>query len=241
MGRRTPRDGVRDGHVARTARTVTDSVSLFIEGDLRDLPFEGRAAGGCAVHPRIDVEANVGKRTLAIQYLHATERDGESIAALHAESWRRHYRGAYSDSYLDGDVLTDRQMVWRSRLAQPTTGHFTVVARRGDEVLGFAHTVVDEDPQWGSLLENLHVTSDLKRTGIGTLLLSHTAQNLIRLRPEGSLHLWVLDQNTAAQAFYEARGGRRVETQRRGPFPGGGGAMGHRYHWSDPTRLLLGP
>jgi ribosomal protein S18 acetylase RimI-like enzyme len=192
-------------------------------------------------HPKIDVEANVGKQTRAIQYLHATERDAEAIAALHAESWRRHYRGAYSDSYLDGDVLTNRQVVWRSRLAQPTTGHFTVVARRGDEVLGFAHIVVDEDPPWGSLLENLHVTSDLKRTGIGTLLLSQAAQNLLRLRPEGSLHLWVLAQNTAAQAFYEARGGRRVETQRRGPFPGGGRAMGHRYHWSDPTRLLVGP
>ena len=183
----------------------------------------------------------MGKQALAVQYLHATEHDADSIAALHADSWRRHYRGAYLDSYLDGDVLTNRQVVWRTRLAQPTTSHFTVVARRGDEVLGFAHTVVDEDPQWGSLLENLHVMSELKRTGLGTHLLSQAAQNLLRLRPDGSLHLWVLDQNTAAQAFYDARGGRRVETELRGPFPGGGRAIGHRYHWSDPTRLLVGP
>jgi ribosomal protein S18 acetylase RimI-like enzyme len=183
----------------------------------------------------------VAEPVIAVQYLDATDRDADSIAALHADSWRRHYRGAYLDSYLDGDVVTNRQEVWRSRLAQPTTGHFTIVARRGQEVLGFAHTVVDEDPLWGSLLENLHVTSDLKRSGIGSHLMSQAARTLLRLRPHGSLHLWVLDQNTAGQAFYDARGGRRVETQLRGPFPGGGRAMGHRYHWSDPTRLLMGP
>jgi ribosomal protein S18 acetylase RimI-like enzyme len=190
---------------------------------------------------RIDEEANVAEPTIAVQYLDATDSDADSIAALHADSWRRHYRGAYLDSYLDGDVVTNRQEVWRSRLAQPTTGHFTVVARHGQEVLGFAHTIVDEDPLWGSLLENLHVTSDLKRSGIGSHLMSQTAQTLLRLRPHGSLHLWVLDQNTAAQSFYDARGGVRVETQLRGPFPGGGRAMGHRYHWGDPTRLLMRP
>ena len=153
------------------------------------------------------------KRSLPCGITTATDCDADSIAALHADSWRRHYRGAYSDSYLDGDVVEDRREVWRSRLAQPTSGHFTVVARHGDEVLGFVHTILDEDPRWGSLLENLHVRSDLKRAGMGSRLLSEAAQRFLRLRPEGSLHLWVLDQNTAAQAFYDARGGSRVETQ----------------------------
>lgn len=175
---------------------------------------------------------------LVVQYSDATERDADSIAALHADSWRRHYRGAYLDAYLDGDVTTERQEVWQGRLREPRTGLVTVIAHRGDEVVGFAHTILDEDPQWGSLLENLHVTSGLKRNGIGSHLLSQTAQRLLRLRPAGSLHLWVLDQNTPAQAFYEARGGNRVETQLRGPFPGGGRAIGHCYHWSDPERLV---
>jgi ribosomal protein S18 acetylase RimI-like enzyme len=172
-------------------------------------------------------------------YLDADRTDADSIAALHADSWRRHYRGAYLDTYLDGDVVSDRQQVWRSRLAEPQNSHFTVVARQGDEILGFAHTILDEDPRWGSLLENLHVQSDLKRSGIGSRLLSESAQRLIRIRPGGSLHLWVLDQNKAAQAFYDARGGERVETQLRGPFPGGGRALGHRVFWTDPARLLI--
>ncbi len=182
----------------------------------------------------------MAKQIVAVQYLDATRCDADSIAALHADSWQRHYRGAYLDSYLDGNVLEDRQVAWRSRLAQPTSGHFIVVARHGNEVLGFAHTILDEDPLWGSLLENLHVRSHLKRAGMGSRLLSEVAQRLLRLRPEASLHLWVLDQNTDAQAFYDARGGIRVETQLRGPFPGGGRATGHRYHWSHPTRLLSG-
>jgi ribosomal protein S18 acetylase RimI-like enzyme len=179
------------------------------------------------------------KQLLAVQYLDAS--DADSIASLHADSWRRHYRGAYLDAYLDSDAVADRQEVWRSRLAQRNQGQFTVIARHGNELLGFAHTILDGDQRWGSLLENLHIQSDLKRTGIGSRLLSEAARRLLRLRPEGSLHLWVLDQNTAAQAFYDARGGSRVETQLRGPFPGGGRALGHRYYWTNPTRLLIGP
>jgi hypothetical protein len=34
-----------------------------------------------------------------MHYRSATERDIESIAALHAESWRRNYRGAYLDAF----------------------------------------------------------------------------------------------------------------------------------------------
>jgi ribosomal protein S18 acetylase RimI-like enzyme len=177
---------------------------------------------------------------VVVRYRDATERDADFVAALHAESWRRHYRGAYLDSYLDGDVITERQQVWRGRLAGPPTGQFTVLAHQGNEIVGFAHTILDDDPQWGSLLENLHVASALKRNGIGSALLSETARRLLRLRPAGSLHLWVLDQNTAAQAFYGARGGSRVETQLRGPFPGGGRALGHRYYWPDPDRLVVG-
>lgn len=175
----------------------------------------------------------------AIEYRAATERDALDIAALHADSWRRNYRGAYLDSYLDGDVVTDRRKVWASRLAPPSVDHRTVVAVGGAEVFGFAHAVFDHDPKWGALLENLHVRSDLKRMGIGTRLLSEAAIGVLQHRSAGSIYLWVLDQNEAAQSFYDARGGIRVETDLRGPFPGGGRALGHRYAWPDASRLVV--
>jgi ribosomal protein S18 acetylase RimI-like enzyme len=192
---------------------------------------------------RIDEEAGMPDEQPhpepVVQYRDATALDAEPIATLHADSWRRHYRGAYLDSYLDGDVVADRHEVWTSRLAPPRVSQFTVVADGGDEVVGFAHTVLDNDPRWGSLLENVHVRSDRKRSRIGTRLLSEVGKRLLELRPSGSLYLWVLDQNIAGQSFYDARGGTRVETALRGPFPGGGRALGHRYHWPDPARLLV--
>jgi ribosomal protein S18 acetylase RimI-like enzyme len=188
---------------------------------------------------RIDEEIPMPNQGMVVRYRDATLRDADSIAAVHADSWRRHYRGAYLDTYLDGDIMTERQQVWRDRLSESRTGQFTVIAHQGHNVVGFAHTILDVDSQWGSLLENLHVSSELKRNGIGSRLLSETAQRLLRVRPAGSLHLWVLNQNSAAQAFYGARGGRRVETQLRGPFPGGGRASGHCYYWQDPHCLVV--
>ena len=173
-----------------------------------------------------------------VQYREATEQDASAIAILHAESWRRHYRGAYLDSYLDGDVVADRLEVWSTRLAPPRLHQYTVVAESGGRAIGFAHVVFDHDPQWGALLENLHVRSDLKGLGIGTQLMSHAAVGLLQHRPHGAIHLWVLDQNNAAQSFYNARGGTRVESEFRGPFPGGGRAMGHRYFWPDASTLV---
>jgi hypothetical protein len=35
-----------------------------------------------------------------MNYRDATARDIDAIAGLHAESWRRNYRGAFSDSHL---------------------------------------------------------------------------------------------------------------------------------------------
>ena len=41
----------------------------------------------------------------AVAYRVANVADIDRIAALHAESGGRNYRGAYSDAFLDGDVL----------------------------------------------------------------------------------------------------------------------------------------
>src|SRR5437763_12653857 len=45
--------------------------------------------------------------------------DAAAVARLHAESWRRHYRGAYADAFLDGDVEADRRNEWSRRLQEP--------------------------------------------------------------------------------------------------------------------------
>ena len=178
----------------------------------------------------------------AIVHRPATRRDADAIAALHADSWRRNYRGAYADSYLDGDVVTDLRAVWGGRLAADAADRRTIVAESEGRMAGFAHVVLDDHPVWGALLDNLHVAHDRKRQGIGAELMDRVARAVVEARPVSRLFLWVLEQNQSAQAFYESLGGRCVERELTSP-PGGdasrlaGTPSGLRYVWFDPALL----
>ena len=148
---------------------------------------------------------------MSIVFSPAGHADAGRIAALHADSWRRHYRGAYADRYLDGDLVADRRAVWSARLAAPE-GTRTIVAERDGELVGFVHVVFDADPRWGSLVDNLHVVHSGHRAGIGGRLMAHAARAVLAEAGSTALHLWVLEQNTRALAFYRASGGTLVET-----------------------------
>lgn len=169
--------------------------------------------------------------------------DAPVIAALHADSWQRHYRGAFSDAFLDHDAAGYLLPLWTERLAAPDPRARTILAERDGMVVGLAHTLLGQDPTWGAFLDNLHVLHGLKRQGIGTRLLTLTGQAVLDQSPPSGLYLWVLEQNSDARAFYAARGGACVE---RGqvPPPGGdparlnGNPIGLRYAWRDPSQLL---
>jgi hypothetical protein len=115
--------------------------------------------------------------------------DAGKVALLHADSWRRHYRGAYADSFLDGDVIADRRSEWSSRLAVPTTNTMTTVAEDDTGLVGFVHVVFDDDDRWGSLIDNLHVTHERRRTGIGTALLTRAAEGVAERATGKSMYL----------------------------------------------------
>lgn len=172
----------------------------------------------------------------------ARASDADAIAVLHANSWRRFYRDAYSDDFLDGDVYADRRAVWNERLRGGDDGRCTIVAENEDAIVGFAHTVFDEDPTWGALLDNLHVAPTHQRRGIGGRLLVLSASAVVDHAPGSGLYLWVLEQNVGAQAFYRALGGRLTERAPAEP-PGGiegrlnGSPMKLRCAWPDPSSL----
>jgi len=174
------------------------------------------------------------RSTPMVGFRQARPADAQSIARLHSDSWRRHYRGAYADTYLDGDVATERLAVWRSRLEQPHPRAWTVLAVDDEEVIGFAHVMFNEDATFGCLLDNLHVAGQRQRRGVGTSLLALTAEEVVERR--SGLFLWVLEQNQDAQAFYAAHGGRCWERNPASP-PGGqadrlaGTPMMLRYIW----------
>jgi GNAT superfamily N-acetyltransferase len=181
-----------------------------------------------------------------LRFRTARPDDAHAVAGLHADSWRRHYRGAYSDAFLDGEPAGFLTQRWTERLAAPPPLARTIVTESGGEIVGLAHTLLDEDPAWGALVDNLHVRYRLKRQGIGTRLLVLAACAVREWSSTSGMYLWVLEQNSRAQAFYTALGGTAVE---RGdaPPPGGdparlnGRPMCLRYAWRDLSTLCHDP
>lgn len=178
-----------------------------------------------------------------VQFRRAGPSDAASVASLHALSWRLHYRGAYSDAFLDGDVEGDRLLVWTGRLGTPDAGHATILAEDDGALVGFVHVVFHDDPKGGALIDNLHVDPGSKRQGIGRRLMARAAGAVVTRDRTMGLYLWVLEQNADAQAFYAACGGRCVEralTEPPGDVPGrlNGAPAKLRYVWTDPAALL---
>ena len=160
----------------------------------------------------------------------ATGADALAIAKLHADSWRAHYRGAYRDDYLDGDVVADRRKVWTNQLSAPPENQYVILAEENGELVGFACAFGADDPVWGTLLDNIHVQTNRQRSGIGAALLAQIAAWCRQHYPHCGLYLWVLAENDRAQKFYKSLGA----VDRGGAFsepPGGGEIHGRRYVW----------
>jgi GNAT superfamily N-acetyltransferase len=162
--------------------------------------------------------------------------DVDAVVSLHADSWQRHYRGAFSDTFLDGGVAGFLLPMWTDRLSKPEPRARAILAEQDGQLAGLAYTLLDEDPAWGAFLDNLHVAHWLKRRGIGARLLSLTKQAVRDWSPSSGLYLWVLEQNADARAFYAAQGGVCVQREDVTP-PGGnpahltGKPAGLRYAW----------
>jgi len=144
--------------------------------------------------------------------LHAISvADLDAVVALHCASWRNAYRGILSDAYLDGDLFTDRLEAWHLKLSIMTDRHFGWLAKHDGEPVGFAFASIDQDPTWGTLVDNLHVLPSHHGAGIGRGLLSAVAHVAHERATHAGLFLWCLEQNIRARAFYEHLGAEAVE------------------------------
>jgi len=140
-------------------------------------------------------------------------------------------------------VIADRVATWPERLRESDPRRFTVLAEC-DAVIGFANTYLEHDARFGALLDNLHVDGARQRQGVGESLVVLTAHAIVERCPAASrgLYLWVLEQNSAARAFYEALGAAFAGREPASP-PGGvpgrlhGNPFKLRYAWSDAAVL----
>ena len=166
-----------------------------------------------------------------------TPNDSATIASLHAASWKVTYRGILSDDYLDTRASSERAAHWEKRLSGDAPHSFGVIAREHDSAVGFAWVDLDDDPNYGHLLDNLHVHASHKGGGIGRSLMRAVAGEIMARSETRSLFLWVYEENRGARAFYDRVGGtpgdRTLMTtldDRR--------AWQWRYSWRDVTALL---
>ncbi len=166
-----------------------------------------------------------------IQYRIATKMDAPAIAALHAVSWQKHYRNVLSEKYLNGPILQERLEVWTAKLDQSRDDQYILLAEEEQKLVGFICLIFKEDPKWGTLLDNLHVTFEKKGQGIGRQLWSKGLQWSFQKEATIPVHLWVFEMNKAAIAAYESWDGKRVEKANH-QNPDGTRAEALRYVWT---------
>ncbi len=172
-----------------------------------------------------------------IEFRQATLTDADAIAAMHAENWRATYRGHMQDAYLDGNIFDERLQFWRERMTAPPAGQVVLLALEHDDIVGFSCTIGNENQQWGSMLDNLHVSGDYKGRGIGESLVRETARRLNAGYPGLGMYLWVLEANQGARRFYHRLGAINAEGDTWSP-PDGSTLPCLRYAWSNLKALL---
>jgi GNAT superfamily N-acetyltransferase len=161
---------------------------------------------------------------------HAQPRDSDAIAALHAESWRSAYRGLVPDDVLGAGLDAERRQAWLDRFASvPPDRRLVLLATSNDGLVGFTCVLADGEAGFGPLLDNLHVKPGWRGRGLGARLLDESRAWVRQIAPGQPMHLWVIEGNTAARAFYRAQGG--TEGGRRVNEMGGTPVTALRVTW----------
>jgi len=163
--------------------------------------------------------------------------DEAAIARLHADSWRAAYRGILRDDFLDDTVVANRRELWSTRFAEiDREDQLILVSEERGEIQAFACAFFDADPEWGTLLDNLHVIPGLKGRGLGRQLISAVAENVRQRGLHCRLHLWVYEPNTRARGFYERLGGVVTDCVAEAA-PDGSRVIALRYGWRELSFL----
>ena len=141
----------------------------------------------------------------------ATVESAFGIAEVHVRSWQAAYAGIVDAEFLKRMSVEDRARRWRDMIQRAESQ--TLVAHRGDEVVGFVSFGRCRDE--GSSASDgeiwaLYAPPEVWGQGIGRSLLSQAVQEL-HAPGRNEISLWVLSQNRRGVTFYEAFGFRRVQ------------------------------
>lgn len=165
----------------------------------------------------------------------ATAKDSESIANLHANSWRMTYRGILSDEYLDNNLEAERLQYWKPKIDKLKSNEFVLLAESENKAVGFIALMDRPDAGCDAFIDNLHVRGDVKGRGIGGKLMKAAAERLKETN-RYSFYLWVLNGNDAAAVFYKSKGAITEDTT--SVVFGGKEILQTRFVWKTLSNLL---
>jgi ribosomal protein S18 acetylase RimI-like enzyme len=160
----------------------------------------------------------------------AQPADAALIADLHTRSWQQTYRNILTDTYLNGPIAAERAAVWQNRLTNSPANQWVLLAEEAGQVQGFICLYLDHDPQWGTLIDNLHVEPELKGRGIGAMLLKKGADVAATYASRPQFYLRVFEANERAVGFYDRMNGHRAK-QDLHDAPDGGQHPVYYYAW----------
>jgi hypothetical protein len=162
--------------------------------------------------------------------------DYSAITKLHTDNWRQNYRGIFSDAFLDNNLEDRRSKIWYNKLKFPGRNQKVTVAISDDIIVGFYCLSLNDNPVFGSLLDNLHVSAGIQKSGMGKLLMIDCAKTIIDNAGSRKLYLWVYAANLNAISFYDHLGGKNTEVVEK-QNEDGTKALAYRYVWDDVSTL----
>lgn len=157
--------------------------------------------------------------------------DLERVTDIKVRSWSETYSALLEPDALRPFLDHDKQLAYiRRAVAKPTTT-LLVAQDASGLVVGFALALIEPDQEpW---LESLHVDSDLRGHGIGTLLIRSLAAYL-KSRGHNRMRLGVIVGNHGAARLYRRLGAKLIDIE---PVSWAQGVQHEIYVWSDLTPL----
>jgi ribosomal protein S18 acetylase RimI-like enzyme len=156
-------------------------------------------------------EPNDKRVAKAMRIRQATTSDAHGIAEIVVRGWQTAYRAILPDDFLAGLSVGAREVAWRMRLeSSADAGDSIWVAEVAGAAIGFVSCGPPRDkhlPSRAAEIYAIYVDPTSWRRGAGRALLQTATTHLRSLGTE-ILVLWVLEENAAGRAFYEAMGWR---------------------------------
>jgi GNAT superfamily N-acetyltransferase len=174
---------------------------------------------------------------MTIELKPAQFSDYPTIAKIHAQSWQKNYSNILSVQFLDEEVEKDRLQFWRKRFISLSPNQQVTLAMINQNIIGFSCLNLDDGPEHGSLLDNLHILQEFQNFGIGKQLIQNCAVTILQKAKTTKMYLWVYEANENARKVYEHLGASHLYTIEK-LIEDGSKARVCKYLWEDVSLLL---